>query len=86
MAASMLAMWLSGCEATVFGFVNRGLPPPDKTVPFAPDLGLSMDNQKPHMATGTKAPIVVFFYGGSWQRGARAQYQFVGRRFRRGAL
>ena len=79
-AASMLALWLSGCEATVFNFVNRGLPPADMTVPFAPDVGLSMDVYKPRVAIGTKAPVVVFFYGGSWQRGKRAQYQFVGQR------
>ncbi len=77
-AASMLALLLSGCEATIFRFVNRGLPPPDITVPFAPDVGLSMDVYKPHMAIGAKVPVVVFFYGGAWQRGNRAQYQFVG--------
>lgn len=76
----MLALWLSGCEATVFGFVNRGLPPPDLTVPFAPDIGLSMDVYSPRTATGKQAPVVVFFYGGSWQRGNRAQYKFVGKR------
>ena len=25
------------------------------------------------------SPIVIFFYGGSWQQGERAQYEFVGR-------
>lgn len=74
----MLALWLAGCEATVFRFVNRGLPPPDLTVAFAPDLGLSMDVYKPRVAMAGKAPVVVFFYGGSWQRGTRDQYQFVG--------
>ena len=74
----MLALWLAGCEATVFRFVNRGLPPPDLTVAFAPDLGLSMDVYKPRVAMAAKAPVVVFFYGGSWQRGTRDQYQFVG--------
>jgi len=28
--------------------------------------------------TGRPAPIVVFFYGGNWQTGARADYLFVG--------
>ncbi|MDI1253399.1 alpha/beta hydrolase [Thermomonas sp.] len=79
-AVSMLALWLSGCEATVFRFVNRGLPPPDLTVTFAPDIGLSMDVYRPRMVTAKPAPVVVFFYGGSWQRGNRAQYKFVGER------
>lgn len=78
--ASLLVLWLSGCEATVFRFVNRGLPPPDLTVPFANDVGLSMDIYKPHLAMGTRAPVVVFFYGGAWQRGNREQYKFVGQR------
>ncbi len=80
MATSMLALWLSGCEATVFHFVNRGLPPPDLTVPFASEIGLSMDVYRPHVAPGKQVPVVVFFYGGSWQRGKREQYQFVGQR------
>ena len=80
MMASALALWLAGCEATVFRFVNRGLPPPDLTVPFAVDVGLSMDIYKPRGAPATKPAVVVFFYGGSWQRGQRAQYQFVGER------
>lgn len=80
LVASMLAVWLSGCEATVFRFVNRGLPPPDLTVPFASDVDLSMDIYKPKMPMGDRVPVVVFFYGGSWQRGNREQYQFVGQR------
>ena len=80
LAAALLAVWLSGCEATIFGFVNRGLPPPSLTVPFAPDVGLSMDVYRPTSLAGKPAPIVVFFYGGSWKRGSRDQYRFVGQR------
>lgn len=80
MATSMLALWLSGCEATVFRFVNRGLPPPSLTVAFAPDVGLSMDVYRPTSVGAKPAPVVVFFYGGSWRRGAREQYKFVGQR------
>lgn len=78
-AASLLALWLGGCEATLFRFANRGLPAPSLTVPFAADVGLSMDVYLPTVAA-TKSPVVVFFYGGSWQRGSREQYRFVGRR------
>src|SRR5215510_6834764 len=35
-----------------------------------------LDVYKPRHAT--KAPILVFFYGGSWQRGSRNLYRFVG--------
>lgn len=78
--ALLLALWLSGCEATIFRFANRGLPPPSLTVPFAPDLGLSMDVYRPTSVLAKRAPVVVFFYGGSWKRGSRDQYKFVGQR------
>ena len=32
----------SGCERVFFGFVNRGLPPPEATIAYAPDLALSL--------------------------------------------
>lgn len=35
-----------------------------------------LDVYKPRHAA--KAPVVVFFYGGSWQRGSRDLYRFVG--------
>ena len=74
-----LALVSSGCERAVFAVANRGLAPPEATVAFAPELGLSLDVYRPEHA-GTAAPVVVFFYGGNWQMGARDQYRFVGRR------
>lgn len=85
-AASMIALLLAGCGATVFRFANRGLAPADLTVPFANDVGLSMDIYKPLAANGTSVPVVVFFYGGSWQRGKREQYRFVGQRLARNGV
>lgn len=73
--------WLaSGCERAVLAVANRGLPPPESSHVFAPDAGLSLDLYRPEPAGPALAPVVVFFYGGAWQRGARAQYRFVGRR------
>ena len=81
LASVLLVLGLCGCTATLFRYVNRGLPPADLTDAFAPELGLSMDVYKPRaVATAHPTPVVVFLYGGSWQRGARAQYTFVGRR------
>ncbi len=80
MAASLVALLLSGCETVVFNFANRGVPPPSTTVQFAPDIGLSMDIYKPTQLNSTRPPVVVFFYGGSWRRGEREQYRFVGQR------
>lgn len=70
----------AGCERVFFGFVNRGLPPPEATVTFAPELGLSLDLYRPQGPVDGTAPVVLFFYGGGWQRGERDQYRFVGRR------
>lgn len=70
----------AGCERVFFGFVNRGLPPPEATVAFAPELALSLDLYRPQGSDARPAPVVLFFYGGGWQRGERDQYRFVGRR------
>lgn len=79
---ALFALLTSGCERVFFGFVNRGLPPPDTTVVYAPDRGLSLDIYRPRGGGNARnAPVVVFFYGGGWQRGNRGQYQFVGQRF-----
>jgi acetyl esterase/lipase len=74
------ALLAAGCERALFGFANHGLPPPEATVEFAPDAGLSLDVYRPQTDVDLRAPVVVFFYGGNWQRGMRQQYRFVGRR------
>ena len=78
-ALTLTALFTAGCERVIFGFANRGLPPPEATVAFAPELGLSLDIYRPQGAGARSAPTVLFFYGGGWQRGQRAQYRFVGR-------
>lgn len=82
--AVVLAMLTAGCERAAFGVINRGAAAPDTSVMYAPAQQLSLDIYRPR-AVGTQvagdAPVLVFFYGGAWQRGARAQYRFVGQRF-----
>lgn len=70
----------TGCERAVLGFVNRGVPPPEASIVYAADRKLSLDVYRPTVAQAGGAPVVVFFYGGSWQRGSRTQYRFVGQR------
>lgn len=82
LAASALAVFsllVAGCERALFGFANRGLPPPETSLRFDATTGLSLDVYRAQGVEGD-APVVVFFYGGAWQRGAREQYRFVGRR------
>lgn len=78
-ALALTTLFTAGCERALFGYANRGLPPPEATVAFAPDLGLSLDLYRPQGNPTPPAPTVLFFYGGGWQRGQREQYRFVGR-------
>ncbi len=79
-ALALGALLASGCERAALSFANRGLDAPEATVSFAADVGLSLDVYRPQGPTARPAPVVVFFYGGAWQRGTREQYRFVGRR------
>lgn len=76
---ALAALVSSGCERAFFGFVNRNVPPPDASVVFAPERGLSLDIYRPRGGM-RDAPTLVFFYGGAWKRGERDQYRFVGHR------
>ena len=77
--AAMLALLVTGCQSAFFGFVNRNSAEPDATVVYDATRNLSLDIYRPRDA-GPEAPVVLFFYGGSWQMGTRAQYRFVGSR------
>lgn len=70
----------SGCESVLFAFANRNAPPPDASVVYARDRGMSLDVYRPRGAVVKPAPTIVFFYGGAWKRGQRDQYAFVGHR------
>ncbi|MEF9977733.1 MAG: alpha/beta hydrolase [Thermomonas sp.] len=73
------ALLTSGCLRVAFTVANRGQPPADATAAYASGPRNGIDIYRPVGAAGA-APVVVFFYGGSWQTGARADYRFVGRR------
>lgn len=79
LALSITVLLAAGCESALFGVINRGVPPPSASVEFDPAHQLSLDVYRPANASAS-TPVVVFFYGGSWQRGTRAQYAFVGER------
>ncbi|GAB2512172.1 alpha/beta hydrolase [Lysobacter humi (ex Lee et al. 2017)] len=84
-ALAAVALLGTACERAVFAVANRGVEPPEASVTFAPETGLALDVYRP--ASGAvRAPVVVFFYGGAWQRGAREQYRFVGRRLARAGM
>lgn len=68
---------LAGCQRAFFWAVNASVPERDaETLVFDPVHGLAADVYRPD---GTQAaPVVVFFYGGSWRNGRKEDYRFVG--------
>nr|WP_284399548.1 alpha/beta hydrolase [Dyella lipolytica] len=74
---------LNGCEASLFAGLNttdrRAGIDTQKGIVFDAPHQLKLDVYRP---VGVEhAPVVVFFYGGSWVRGERAWYRFVGTAF-----
>jgi acetyl esterase/lipase len=50
-----------------------------RNVAYGPEAHQRLDVYGPHRGQGqTKAPIAVFFYGGSWDTGRRQDYNWVG--------
>ncbi|WBO23821.1 alpha/beta hydrolase [Sphingomonas abietis] len=46
---------------------------------FGPDPRQRLDIYVPKAASASPRPIIVFFYGGSWNSGTKSGYSFVGR-------
>jgi len=75
-----LALVLPGC--TKFDVLNATVPP----LGYCRTSGLAygesprqkLDVYEPSQKLDRAAPVVVFFYGGSWQFGERRNYRFVG--------
>lgn len=74
-----LAAPLAGCSAA--GLLDAVVPRDSyrsrQGVPYGSDPRQRLDVYQPLSSSGA-APAVVFFYGGSWTRGERADYRFVG--------
>lgn len=75
-----VAALLSGCSATTA--LNRLVPRDTyagrEGVAYGADPRQKLDIFQPLAPATGKRPLVVFFYGGSWTRGDRADYRFVG--------
>jgi acetyl esterase/lipase len=71
---------LSGCQSALFSVVNARQPSAGvvahQNIVFDASAGLSLDVYAPPDAHD--APVVVFFYGGSWKSGKRQWYRWVG--------
>lgn len=78
MAAGLALLLLCSCQQAYFRTLNLGLSEDGATsVEFNATRALSLDVYRPRPAT-TGAPVVVFFYGGTWRDGSRSYYRFVG--------
>ena len=76
---AMLPALLSACSAV--DVLNATVPTDTylrtEGVAYGPEARQRMDIYRPKQALGN-APLVVFFYGGSWSSGERGDYRFVG--------
>ncbi|MBU6449137.1 MAG: alpha/beta hydrolase [Rhodospirillales bacterium] len=76
MLAAMLVALAACSPVTVLNGVARGPFTVTHNIAYAPNPRESLDVYKP--AHAYNAPVVVFYYGGSWQDGDKAMYRFVG--------
>ncbi|MEO7391717.1 MAG: alpha/beta hydrolase, partial [Ramlibacter sp.] len=76
---ALLSAPLAGCSAAglLDAVVPRGSYRGREGVPYGGDSRQRLDVFLP-LQPANAAPLVVFFYGGSWTRGDRADYRFVG--------
>ncbi len=76
---AMLPALLTACSAV--DLLNATVPSDtyqrSEGMAYGPDARQRLDIYQPS-PTLTNAPMVVFFYGGSWSSGDRADYRFVG--------
>lgn len=74
------AGWLSGCGAlqTIDTLTPSGGYVAELDLPYGPDLRQRLDVYRPAMQSAPSAPVVLFFYGGSWRRGEKEAYRFIG--------
>src|SRR3954467_8023107 len=76
------AALLAGCSATraLDALVPNDTYRGDVGMAYGPSPRHRLDTYIP-LDGGPDTPLVVFFYGGSWTRGERADYRFVGEAF-----
>lgn len=79
---TIMALALSGCSGV--SVVNTLAPNRsfvlEADVAYGPLARQQLDIYRPSQA-GADRPVVVFFYGGAWQRGERRDYQFIAEAF-----
>jgi acetyl esterase/lipase len=80
----LLTVFLGSCSQLKFAVINAPLLFSDlqviKDIAFTTnEKAISLDIISPNKPTN--APVIVFYYGGSWKEGAKEDYHFVGHYF-----
>lgn len=79
LALGLTMPWLAGCSTTgVLAALTRFSGRIESDVAYGPHERHRLDIYRPSAESSIQA-TVLFFYGGSWNRGERADYAFVGR-------
>lgn len=78
-----IAILLAGCQGAIFATLNAATPNDNiearEGVVFDAAHDLKADVYLPR-TRAADAPVVVFFYGGTWRSGMRGWYRFIGER------
>ncbi len=77
---ALVAVFAAGCSSAAFFLANApsafGSYHRVADLSYGPEPRQRLDVYSPH--DGKDRPVVIFWHGGSWQMGHRAQYRFVG--------
>ncbi len=80
---SGIALLLAGCQGAIFATLNAATPNDHiearEGIVFDAAHDLKADVYLPRVRAAN-APVVVFFYGGTWRGGKRSWYRFIGER------
>ncbi|MGA7298535.1 MAG: alpha/beta hydrolase [Rhodanobacteraceae bacterium] len=83
LGCAVLSLLLGGCQATLFTAINASARDTtvraDTDIVFDRERKLKLDVYA--LPGAHQAPVVIFFYGGSWNSGKRQWYRWLGERF-----
>lgn len=78
LGTTLATLLATGCQQVYFRALNLGIPADAaRSVQYDAAHDLSLDIYAPKK-NNVPAPVLIFFYGGSWRDGDRAFYRFVG--------
>lgn len=76
---ALLSGLMAGCQSVGLALLNAMATGVRHTeVAYAPGNRGGMDLYSDKKASASPVPLIVFWYGGTWQTGKRADYRFVG--------